>query len=193
MEIIYQDADLVVVDDFLERPGVIRGLGVNADYSNFNGHDGETYKRVSVQHLPEVQEKLEVLMKRPIQLLGMGFRLNYADELPNNEIHADLGWGAYAAVLYLSEPSDDDGVSGTAFWSHKETGADRIKAGDVALYEAVKNDWNDETKWEQTKFVSAKYNSVAVYRSELFHSRWPFEAFGSTPEDGRLVVVVFFS
>jgi hypothetical protein len=128
-----------------------------------------------------------------VQMHGMGFRLNYADELPNNEIHADLGWGTYAAVLYLNAPSSVGVVSGTAFWTHKATGADRIRGGEVKLYNDVKDDWNDESKWDQTKFVSAKYNSCIVYRSELFHSRWPFEAFGSTPEDGRLIVVVFFS
>lgn len=193
MNIVYTDADLVVVDDFLNRPGEIRGIGVNAEYSDHAGQDGETYKRVSIQNLPQVQAKIEEVMRRPVQMLGMGFRLNYAGELPNNEIHADLGWGTYAAVLYLSEPPDDGSVSGTAFWTHKATGTDRIRAGEVALFEQVKDDWNDETKWEQNKFVSAKFNSCIIYRSELFHSRWPFEAFGNTPEDGRLIVVAFFS
>lgn len=191
MNIVYQDADLVVVDNFLERPGEIRGIGVNADYADLQMQDGVTYKRVSPQELPAVREKLEELMKRPINLLGMGFRLNYAGELPNNEIHADVGWGIYAAVLYLSEPPADV-ESGTAFWRH-ESGAERIRQGETDVYAAVKDDWNDASKWEQEKFVSAKFNSCIVYRSELFHSRWPFEAFGSTPEDGRLIVVAFFS
>ena len=190
MNIVYQDKDLVVVDDFLARPEEIRGIGVSSVFEDYEGHDGELYKRVSIQHIPEVQEQLEKLMRRPIKLLGMGYRLNYAGETPNNEIHADLGWGTYAAVLYLSEPPSD-GSSGTAFWRHA-TGADRIRRGETSVYEDVKDDWNDVAKWEQTKFVSAKFNSCIVYRSELFHSRWPFEAFGSSPEDGRLIVVVFF-
>ena len=191
MKITYQDADLVVVDDFLDSPGEIRGIGVNALYEDLQMQDGVTYKRVSPQTIPEVVEKVEALLRRKIDLLGMGFRLNYEGETPNNEIHADLGWGKYALVLYLNEPPA--GIqSGTGFWRHL-SGAERIRHGETKVYEAVKDDWNDADKWEQTKFVSAKYNSAIIYRSELFHSRWPFEAFGSTPEDGRLIVVAFFS
>jgi len=191
MELVFHDKDLVVVDDFLDNPDIVRQLGVSGNYQDHFGQDGETYKRVMPIHIPAIEHKLAFIMGRDIELLGMAFRLNYEGELPNNEIHADLGWGKYAAVLYLSEPPEGK-ESGTAFWRH-HTGAERIRPGEISTYEAVKNDWNDVSKWEEVRHVSAKYNSCIIYKSELFHSRWPFEAFGTTPEDGRLIIVVFFS
>ena len=38
-----------------------------------------------------------------------------------------------------------------------------------------------------------KFNRAVVYESALFHSRYPFAAFGSGPEDGRLIAVAFFN
>jgi uncharacterized protein DUF6445 len=192
MEVVYGSKDLIVLNDFLDNPDTIRDQGINAAYMDVTGElDGVTYKRVAIQTIPEVVEKLEQVIGRPIELYGMGFRLNYEGEVPNNEIHADLGWGTYAAVVYLSEPPE--GVqSGTAFWVH-DKGHDRVKAGQVDVLTDVQADWNDVSKWEQTMFVSAKFNSAIIYRGELFHSRWPFEAFGTTPANGRLIVVVFFS
>ena len=32
-----------------------------------------------------------------------------------------------------------------------------------------------------------------IYDGSLFHSRWPFEAFGTGPQDGRLILVAFFT
>lgn len=34
---------------------------------------------------------------------------------------------------------------------------------------------------------------LVIYESALFHSRWPFEAFGTDPESGRLIAVAFFT
>lgn len=191
MNIVHEDIDLLVIDDFLDNPDRVRSKGLEATFGDYPGMDGQTYKRVAVGAIPAVVDALNRIMGRPIQLLGMGYRLNYAGETPNNEIHADLGWGTYAAVVYLAEPPNAQ-QSGTAFWKHN-TGADRIRVGELDVFDAVKGDWNDAEKWEQTRYVSCKYNSAIIYRSELFHSRWPFEAFGSTPSDGRLTVVVFFS
>lgn len=191
MDIVFEDTDLLVIDDFLANPDKVRSKGLHAPFGDYPGMDGQTYKRVAVGPIPDVVDALNKAMGRPIQLLGMGYRLNYAGETPNNEIHADLGWGTYAAVVYLAEPPNAQ-PSGTAFWQH-ETGPDRITVGQLDVFNAVQGDWNDASKWEQTRYVSCKYNSAIIYRSELFHSRWPFEAFGSTPADGRLTVVAFFS
>jgi hypothetical protein len=124
----------------------------------------------------------------PCEMLGMAFRLNYDEELPNAAIHSDMGWGTHALVLYLC-----DGPGGTAFWTHKKTEARRIGEGDTWLFEQVCNDWDDESAWTQNELVALKFNRALIYSSELFHSRWPFKAFGNSPETGRLIVVAFFN
>lgn len=123
-----------------------------------------------------------------VDMLGMAFRLNYNEEEPNAAIHSDVGWGTHALVLYLSE-----GPSGTAFWKHIPTQTDRIEEGDTWLFEQINQDWNNESKWEVSRFVQMKFNRAIIYESALYHSRYPFKAFGDSPETGRLVIVAFFT
>lgn len=183
--------DLRVYDEFLPNPDSVRSRGLRAKYGNYTGQDGEVYKRVCNVVIPEVVDGLHTAMGRPIELLGMGYRLNYAGELPNHAIHADLGWGTYAAVVYLSEPPSGS-YSGTAFWMH-HTGHERVKQGEAEVLKDVVQDWDNVEAWEQTAFVPSRLNRAVVYRSELFHSRWPFSAYGHSPDDGRMIVVAFFN
>lgn len=177
----------LVLDDFLPDAAAVRAHGLAAPYEDWPGPDGEVYRRVALVDVPGLREGIERAMG-PVQMLGMGYRLNFGGELPNAAIHSDLGWGTHAAVLYLSE-----GEGGTAFWRHKATGAHRIDAGDVELFEQVRHDWNDATRWEQCGLAEMKLGRCVIYESALFHSRWPFAAFGNTPETGRLVGVAFFT
>lgn len=176
---------MIVIDDML--PASVRMCGLAAPYVDWPGPDGQVYKRVSLTAVPGLVEAIEKVMG-PVDMLGMGYRLNYGGELPNAAIHSDLGWGTHAAVVYLS-----DGPGGTAFWRHKATGSEAIDQGDVALWEAVRDDWNDESAWEMVGLAEMKLGRGVIYESRLFHSRYPFAAFGSGPEDGRLVAVAFFT
>lgn len=191
MQNILHTPDLRIYDDFLPNPEDIRYKGLKAKYGNKLEKDGEVYKRVADVVIPEVVDALNTAMGRPIELLGMGYRLNYAKEMPNHAIHADLGWGTYASVTYLSNPPSGQ-YSGTAFWQH-HTGHERVKQGEAEVLKDVLKDWDNPLAWDQTAFVPSKYNRSIIYRSELFHSRWPFTGYGTSPEDGRLIVVSFFN
>lgn len=176
-----------IVDDFLPDGESVREAALRAEYMDWPGHDGEVYKRVCLTDVPGLQEAIERECG-PARMLGMGYRLNFNGELPNAAIHSDMGWGTHALVLHLSE-----GEGGTAFWRHKATGEHRIDQGDTALWEAVRNDWNDSDAWEQVGMAPMKLNRAVIYESALFHSRWPFAAFGNGPDDGRLIAVAFFT
>lgn len=126
-------------------------------------------------------------------MLGMGYRLNFAGELPNAAVHSDLGWGTHALVLYLSDPPMGANQCGTAFWRHNATGAHRIDPGDFDLLDEIQVDWNDESAWTQRARVPMQFNRALIYESALFHSRYPFEAFGDNAETGRLIAVAFFT
>lgn len=178
---------MIVVDSFLANPVRVRKRALKSDYIDWKGFDGEVYKRISLTDVPGLQEGLQKAVGR-IEMLGMGYRLNYGGELPNASIHADTGWGTHAAVLYLCS-----GKGGTAFWRHKATQAESIVAGQHDLLDAVKDEWNDESKWEMTGLAEHKFNRCAIYDSSLFHSRYPFAAFGDSPETGRLIAVAFFN
>lgn len=177
----------LVLDNFLPDPQAARSAALAAPYQDWPGPDGEVYRRVALVDVPGLRDGIERAMG-PVQMLGMGYRLNFGGELPNAAIHSDLGWGTHAAVLYLS-----DGPGGTAFWRHKATGAHRIDAGDVGLFEQVRHDWNAADRWERTHLAEMKLGRAVIYESTLFHSRWPFQAFGTDAESGRLIAVAFFT
>lgn len=183
---------VLVIDEFLPE-GVVRQLrqiAIDANYIDWHGPDGQIYKRICIIDSVDIKDAIEDVVG-PVQMLGMGFRLNYNEEMPNAAIHSDLGWGTHALVYYLNDTEDD--LGGTAFWKHKETGAEIIETDDQELLDKVKDSWDNEDEWEMTQYVPMKFNRATIYESRLFHSRYPFDAFGSTPEDGRLIAVAFFT
>lgn len=165
----------------------IRAHALAQEFYDWQGHDGEVYKRVWLGEVPGFVAAIEEMVG-PVDVFGTGYRLNYAGELPNHAIHSDMGWGTHAAVLYLA-----DGDSGTAFWRHDATGAESIQPGDFDLFAKIDGDWDSPEKWTQTAFVPMQMGRLVIYDGSRFHSRWPFEAFGSTKHDGRLIAVAFFT
>lgn len=179
--------DVYVLDGFLPDPDSVRHLGLSAVYEDWLGPDGAIYKRISRTNIPQVTELLDSIFGA-VDILGMAFRLNYSGEPPNQSIHSDMGWGTHALVIFLT-----DGPSGTAFWQHTKTGRNNILPGEHDLLEQIKNDFENEDAWDQRAFVKMEYNRALIYSGDLFHSRYPFEAFGTTPDTGRLILVAFFT
>lgn len=180
------------IDSFLQESVAkdIRQQAINAKYYDWHGPDGQLYKRVCIIDSPDILNAIEGICGK-VKMLGMAFRLNYEGEFPNQAIHSDVGWGTHALVYYLNDTQED--LGGTAFWKHKETGATEINPDDHELLDKIKDSWDNEDTWEMDKYVPMKFNRATIYESKLFHSRYPFDAFGSTPEDGRLVAVAFFT
>jgi hypothetical protein len=46
--------------------------------------------------------------------------------------------------------------------------------------------------WEQIALAPMQFNRFITYPTSYFHSRFPHEAFGAGPADGRLIWVCFF-
>lgn len=180
-------SQMIVIDDFLAGAPAVRNEALCSEFTDWQGPDGEVYKRICIAEVPGFREGLQRAVGR-VEMLGMAYRLNYGGEMPNAAIHSDMGWGTHAAVLYLSE-----GEGGTAFWRHKATGAIRIRPGDVDLWRRIDGDWGDASKWDQVHLCAMRFNRCVIYESELFHSRWPFEAFGADADTGRLIAVAFFT
>lgn len=178
---------MLIIDDAIPDAAGLRAEALRAPFIDWPGYDGQVYKRVALVNVPGLQAAIEAAMG-PVDMLGMGYRLNYGGELPNQAVHSDLGWGTHAAVLYLS-----DGPGGTALWRHKATGTERIDAGQADLLERIGSDWDDASTWDQIGLAEMKLGRLVIYESALFHSRWPFAAFGNDPESGRLIAVAFFT
>ncbi len=177
---------VVVIDDFFPDFNRVRQHAILSEFYDWLGPDNEVYKRITMLHVPQLFDCLTSTLGG-VKIVLSGYRLNYEHEPPNQSIHSDLGYGSHVIVIYLNE-----GDSGTAFWKHKETGTTEINYGDLELFTKIKNDFEDADAWEQIDLVPAKANRAVIYKNNLFHSRFPFKAFGSTPEDGRLIAIAFF-
>lgn len=189
--------NFIQVDNFLPDPEQFRASALAESFRNVK-FGAEVYKRVQIRDFNEHNELLSAVMKRPVEQEYTLTRLNYSGEFPNHAIHSDNACGEWAAVLYLNPTEQCSG--GTAFWRHKATGLSRFSETEIRrtgksparLLAQLTPDWNRPEAWEQTGMAEMKFNRLIVYSGRDFHSRWPLEAFGTTPQDGRLIWCSFF-
>jgi hypothetical protein len=157
-------------------------------------------QRVHIRDTAEFSDLIAAALGKPVQQSYSLVRLNFAGEPPNAAIHADSGYDEIAAVLYMAKPEDCAG--GTAFWKHKKTGFDhwpteqeirKLGKSPSRTYATIEADWDNADAWEQLHVSKMEFGKAIFYPTKFFHSRWPFEAFGNGPEDGRLIWVSFMS
>jgi hypothetical protein len=111
-------------------------------------------------------------------------RLNTSAIDARIKIHSDnIVFGKqpnYASVFYIETNNE----SGTAILSSPTHGKERTD-----LEVTVFTEMGD---FEVVEFNTEIRNSLFLYKSLLFHSRWPTSSRGLTVEDGRIVVVSFW-
>lgn len=61
---------------------------------------------------------------------------------------------------------------------------------DTALQTILKSDGNDRSKWEETFMIPMKFNRLILFRGYIWHDAGV--SFGTSPENGRLILPIFF-
>ena len=199
---------LTVIDNFSKHAHLIRHLALQQPVreADYLGHkypgvicDPE-FEAMLLDHLgPLICNKGGFQTIYPVLSF---FRLGVAGHKPQIYIHADNAMGAeYNAVFCLNPPESCHG--GTAFWTHQETGWTRLppKAGveaagftmDQGFCDRMNLEGSDESFWEMNGLVSMAWNRMIIFPSDLWHSRYPKDYTGQTPQTGRLVWVCFFN
>lgn len=171
--------DILVIDNAVSDPFALRTKALQAPFTDLEMPGDGVYPRSCIVDIPEFVEEVERTVGRKLSTVGTGFRLCFGGEVPQQFVHHDMAYGTLSAVLYLTLP--DNCLGGTAFWTHKPA------EGQIEV------DWNNPAEWEQTSLVEMKFNRLVIYPSNKIHSRWPQEAFGTGPENGRLTAVGFFN
>lgn len=198
---------LLIVDDFLADPWAARraALGLGYDparqHGNFPGLNSSA--PLDTAALDAAVSRLLGITLGPAQGTQHGHcRLTGKGAKGKSGVHIDPA--AYSGILYLSRPEDcaRADAGGTDFFRHKRTGLEavpqdpaRIAASgysDInALVEDVVNkDTTMPAKWERTLRVPARFNRLLLFSPWQFHNAAP--GFGTTPEDSRLVMLLFF-
>ena len=198
---------LMIVDDFLTDPWAARRAALALDYDparqhgNFPGLNSST---------PLDTAALDAAVSRLIGVkLGAApgtqhghCRLTPKGAKGRSGVHIDPA--SYSGILYLSRPEDcaRPDAGGTDFFRHKRTGLESVPHdpaklaasgyGDAnaLIADVVNKDTAIPAKWERTLRVPARFNRLLLFSPWQFHNAAP--GFGSTPEDSRLVMLLFF-
>lgn len=190
---------ILQADGFADDAIGVRQAVTSGGFSTKQGPDGATYTGISTHPVPQWFDRISELVGGKIEPKLSCFRLNLAGELPHSWVHSDDICAKYASVLYLNLPEQCKG--GTAFWKHKTRNISALPskasltAGGVdadEFYRTMDREWKEIEHWEQIEFVPMQFNRFITYPTSLFHSRFPFEAFGKGPKDGRLIWICFY-
>jgi hypothetical protein len=190
---------LLVVDDFSTGAQDLRDY--MQEFGDFRTipYDGEEYIGIC----PEVPGGVLAEIRKVPGIEQADIAMEFCRRHTNRQsttdwIHADGGIGNVAAIWYLNP--DQHNIGGTAFFRFKKFGwdcvpsVDQIEAMGMTVEETsqiLRAAANDESQWEQTLLVPAKWNRLALYPTRRFHARWPREGFGETDDDARLIYVAF--
>ena len=146
----------------------------------------------------------EVIMSSVVSIMGVPIDMEFlvarlsTDTIDSDvRIHTDFGMGTtHACVWYGTDPPEEPVSSyagyGTAFFDHHVHGI-RFRGEKDEHDRLLREDAGDLQKFNFQSLVPMKENRLVVYPSDLFHSRYPFEGWGTSQQDGRVVIVGFFS
>lgn len=193
----------MIIDDFLADPHAARRAALALGYD----------PKLKAGNYPGL------LSNRPLEIGGLDARVSQLIGAPvkpqagtsHNHCRVTLGGEKglsgvhidpcfYSGILYLSRPEDCKG--GTDFFRHRRTGLDRVP-GDAAgwmaagyadpntlIEEVVNKDTLFPAKWEKTFTAPMRFNRLILFSPWMFHNSGA--GFGTTPENGRLVHLMFF-
>lgn len=195
---------LLILDDFLSDPLAARRAALALDYDasfkrgNYPGHISTT--PLAIQGL---DARISDIIRAPVEPApGTSHnhcRITLKGDKGRSGVHIDPAF--YSGILYLSLPEYCKG--GTEFFRHKRTGLERVpndpvevtKAGypdiNMLIEDVVNRDTMNKAKWERTMLIPMRFNRLILFSPWLFHNSGA--AFGTSPENGRLVHLMFFA
>jgi len=193
---------VIVIDDFLPDPYEMRNRALSLNYAVEGRYPG--LNSIEKVNIPGLDELISRLVYEPVRAPWTkdfshgSFRIALAEHNKPGRIHIDQSH--WSAILYLSRPEDCQG--GTEFYRHLPTGTDHLPLTKEALNEAgyssyeelraeiLDRDALDRSKWELTMTVPMRFNRLVLLQPQYWHTSGP--SFGDTPENGRLVYLMFF-
>lgn len=189
---------LVVVDDFFPNGSSIREFAIanGFDTEEFKGHK---YHGVGTPNNEGIAKASETLVAKAtgierskVECKMNFFRIGMKGVPVTTYIHMDRDCGDLAVVCHLSPKC----YGGTAFWTHKASGA-HCWPDDVPMTEEdaeiLNQDGNNEGAWDMNGYIAMRFNRALIYPTNYFHSRYPNHIPAETPEEGRLVWVGFYN
>lgn len=184
----------LIIDDFFEDGREVRDEALKLSYEGVTSpFDGVFYPNISLKVpgpiLDEMLNKLSTIIE-PVKRSTNFIRLSTEGTMAPHQAHTDKIMGKYTALIYLNEIFPKD--SGTTILEHS-SGLMASHPKTKTEEEIWARDTNDSQMWKIVGNCPMKFNRLFVIDSELFHRSEPVGGFGSTIEDGRLVLISFFN
>lgn len=167
---------MIVIDDFLSDYKQRRAQALSGQFAPHDAPGG-SFPGINTQAVNDF----------PYARVQTFYRLTLTDDALPTFIHNDCAMARTTGVLFLSE-----GTGGTAFWTHKASGSTGAHELDLPI-ERYHADSFDERNWRLRRVVAWQPNRLVLFPSELWHSPYPRNGWGASPETGRLIQVYFFS
>lgn len=194
---------LIVIDDFLQAPDVLRERALELTYDRPGNYPG--LNSTAKLRIPGLTELISEIVREPLHTpwsptySHANCRLALASDDEPGRVHIDTSH--WTGVLSLSR--DEDSSGGTEFFRHRPSGTDHLPLTPEALSAAgyrsydeldagiLQKDALDRTKWEQNMSVPLRYNRLILLQPHYWHTAGP--GFGDSVENGRLVYLMFFN
>ena len=183
---------IYIKDDFLPKEIINYFENDTSEFKEFET-PGKSFwvKELPVPFTQAVCDKISILEGCDIELVLMFVRQAKENQdndwrIHNDSQHYKNGKPNRAVVLYLSK-ENEEGLNGTAFWSHKDYGDIYSGEGDEEYDRMLKEESNDISKWELKTVIGHKQNRLISYPCEYFHSKYPNEF-----KNNREVIVMFY-
>lgn len=182
----------IVLDDFFPDLADARAYALEHDFTQEPEYDGHKYKGFApvkdaafVQYVADLLK--EYLNLAAVRVHMAAFTCAMQGFKTQQWIHCDNSCAHYAVVIHLHDLPD----RGTAFWRHPDYG-DALKTS-LTEHEikCLQERGRTAEGWARTDYIDSKLNRLLFYPTSLFHSRWPEEGVGETPEQARLTMVLF--
>lgn len=177
--------NILITDDFYSNPDPVRTFALQQEFGLQGNFPGRRTKSFLTQDVKETVQSIiwnvagEVLNWHEADGLTGSFEIATAAD--RSWIHTDHH-NTWAGVLYLTP--DAPYTAGTGLFRHRATGA--TMSHQLAQYES-----QDMTKWDLIDRIGNRYNRLAMYRSDMFHTSLDY--FGHDLHTGRLFQLFFLT
>lgn len=158
----------------------------NAIYKDVPADDVETFKLAKPDMLIVnlIKSRIECELKKKLGMIISFARLNHNHVNNTFRVHSDTIIEGQkpdiAAVFYFDTVKD----TGTALFEHPEYGRINTDPTQAVIFK------NNEL-WKPWMKYESLANSAFVYNADLYHGRYPWEAYGDSQKNGRVVIVMF--
>lgn len=178
--------NLIIIDDFYSNPESVRSFALQQEFEVQGNFPGLRTKSFLTQDVKDAIQSViwnvagEVTDWHEADGLTGSFEL--ATSKNRSWVHTDH-FNSWAAICYLTPDAPLSG--GTGLFQYKENNA-RTSEELAEPYDS-----QDMTKWQLCDVIANRYNRLAIYRSNQFHTSLDY--FGSDINDGRIFQLFFIS